>query len=380
LAQKLLFLINSLEGGGAENVMVRLAGHFLASMPDDEIHLGLLDNAPDAHEVPSGLVVHRLNCRGSFLQSIVQTRKLLRTIKPNVVLSFLNRANCAAVLGRRGLDTKCVISERVNTTSHLGSGLKGRVLRRVVASLYPRADSVIAVSQGVSDELMNSYNVGADRVAVIPNPFDVDGLNALSEETPEGTLPKDFFVCVGRLVPNKGGDILLRAFAQHSNADRHIVFLGDGPESGALRNLAQALGIAERVQFMGYVRNPHAIVRHATAFVSASRSEGFPNALVEAMALGKPVAATDCPSGPSEILNETGTGQVLGTERAKWGILSQINDALSLTHALDMLNDAALRKELASKARDRAQAFSTERAMAAYERVLFAGQKGDIAP
>ncbi|MDJ0627697.1 MAG: glycosyltransferase [Rhodobacter sp.] len=367
---RLLLLINSLEGGGAEKVMAYLAGELAKTLNGVDIRLALLDDLPAAYAVDSAVEVVRLDSRGSLLRSISQTRRQIAAWQPDVVLSFLTRANCAAILARRKGHFRCVISERVNTSSHFGNQFRGRLFRRIVSRLYPRADKIVAVSEGVRDEMLANYQVPAARLSVIHNPFDIARLRTEGARKPTIALPDDFFVTAGRLVPNKGHEVLLHAFARHRNRDRALLVLGEGAERPALETLARDLGIADRVQLPGYVENPHAIISRATAYVSASRSEGFPNALVEAMALGCAVAATDCPSGPAEILAERPAGMTDGLETAAWGLLVPMDDAAGLSTAMDYYDDPGNRQRYAKRAGQRSAAFAPAPVVAAYAQAL----------
>ena len=369
MTRKLLLLINSLEGGGAEKVFVSLATH-LASTGDWDLCIATLDKVPDAHPAPPDVTRLRLDCRGSLLRSIWQVGGLISQWRPDVVLSFLTRANCAAVLAKRRSDFRCVISERVHTSSHLGRGPRGGLQRAIVSWLYPSADGVIAVSGGVGDELASSYGVPSSLITVIPNPVFSETLQIRGQEEPKVDLPHDFFVAIGRLVPNKGGEVLLRAFAAHVNTDRALVILGEGPERTRLMALACVLGIEGRVYMQGYVDNPQAFLARATAYVSASRSEGFPNALVEAMSLGRAVVSTDCHSGPAEILAEGPSGRVEGPYQARWGLLVPVDDIMALTSAMDLMDDAALRARYGMLSRQRMQSFAPADIFRRYEGFL----------
>ncbi|ROT97994.1 glycosyltransferase [Histidinibacterium lentulum] len=359
--RRVLLLINSLEGGGAEKVMAQIAAGLTGMLPPGQVRLAMLDDLPAAWPLPEGVDLVRLDCRGSFRRSIRETRRLVAEWRPDVVLSFLTRANCAAILACRRAGATCVVSERVNTTTHLGAGPRGRVLRAVVARLYPRADAVVAVSRGVARELRRAYGVTEARLRVIPNPVETGVLEARAAEAPAIRLPDRFLVSVGRLVPNKGGEILLRAFAA-SGFPGALLMLGDGPERGRLMALARDLGISDRVHLPGYLQNPHAVVARAEAWVSASRSEGFPNAMVEAMALGLPVIATDCRSGPREILAPEGAAEA--------GLLVPVDDVAALSAAIDGLGDADRRRDLSGRARRRVQDFRPDAVIAAYAEVL----------
>jgi N-acetylgalactosamine-N,N'-diacetylbacillosaminyl-diphospho-undecaprenol 4-alpha-N-acetylgalactosaminyltransferase len=233
----------------------------------------------------------------------------------------------------------------------------------VVARLYPRADAVVAVSRGVADDLRDRYGVPEGRLRVIHNPVDIAALRARAAEPPAIPLPDRFFVSVGRLVPNKGGEILLRAFAAQRARGRHLVMLGEGPERGRLSALARTLGIAARVHLPGYLANPHAVVARSEGYLSASRSEGFPNAMVEAMALGRPVIATDCRSGPREILMPDAA-----TREA--GLLVPVDDVGVLAAAMTLLDEEERRNELARRARCRAEDFRPASVVSAYAGLL----------
>ncbi|SFF03331.1 N-acetylgalactosamine-N,N'-diacetylbacillosaminyl-diphospho-undecaprenol 4-alpha-N-acetylgalactosaminyltransferase [Sulfitobacter brevis] len=369
MVRRLLLLINSLEGGGAEKVFVSLAAHF-ARTNRWELCIATLDDVPDCHLAPPDIKRVRFDCRGSLLRSVREVGALISRWQPDVVLSFLTRANCAAVLARGRGDFRCVISERVNTTSHMGNGLRSRLQRALVRWLYPRADTVIAVSEGVGQELQRRYHVPADRITAIPNPVFVDKLQRRGQEKAGIELPPDFFVAVGRLVPNKANEVLLRAFAAHANKDRALIILGEGAERPRLEALAETLGLEGRLHMPGYIDNPQAIVARATAYVSASRSEGFPNALIEAMSLGRPVISTDCHSGPAEILAETATGRVTTAKEVSWGILTPVDDIPALTEAMDMMDMVERRDRYAVLSRDRMQSYAPPDIFKRYEGVL----------
>lgn len=356
---RIAFVINSLEGGGAERVASLLLAEFAGSLREEfgfDIHLVLLDDAPRKYPVPPTVTVHVLDARKSLLRSIFSVRRALRRIDADVCLSFLTRANISLILGcgRR----PCLISERVNTTSHFGgSGLHDRLGKFLVRLLYPRADRVIAVSEGVAEDLALRHGVRRDRLTIIHNPYDLVGiLRAAEEAPPPGVLPDGpFFVSVGRLTRNKNVPLLLDAYAA-SGVPQDLVILGEGEERAALKARADALGLGGRVRFPGFLANPYPVVVRADAFVSASDAEGFPNAAAEAMALGRPVVMTDCPSGPSELLVGRAP-QGAGLVRAQHGLLTPPGDRDALVEAMRALCDPTLRAELGACAMARMRNF-----------------------
>ena len=369
-ALNVTFVINSLEGGGAERVASILLDRFTKPDQSDPIKLRvvLLDDRPMQYPLPGTVEVKTLGANGSLAASVARLVADIRQNRPDVVLSFLNRANFAAVVAKIVSGVPCVISERVNTTSHFsGGGIRNRFARLLVRVLYRRADRVVAVSGGVADELVENYGLGADRVEVLHNPYDLEAIDLAGSAELEVKLPERFIVAVGRLTKNKNFSLLLRAFAE-ARSEMELVVLGDGECRAALEAEAQSLGIAERVQFLGFVANPHAIVRQAEAFVSTSNAEGFPNAAAEAMALGKLTVMTDCPSGPAELLDGSappGSGLTF----AKYGLLTPMNDAASLIEALKVVGTRE-GEAYGALARERMRSFRADEVADRYMAVL----------
>ena len=189
--------------------------------------------------------------------------------------------------------------------------------------------------------------VPAGKTVVIPNP----AAAATAAGRPLGyRLPSPFILGAGRLDPQKGFDRLLAAFASLDRRDIHLVIAGDGAERAELARLARTLGVEDRAHFPGRVANIDAWYRNAACFVLSSRSEGWPNVLVEAMVHGCPVVAFDCDYGPSEII-----------EDSESGLLVPEGDVAALASATGrVLSDRGLREHLANGGRKRAATFSVE--------------------
>lgn len=363
--RRAIFLINSLAGGGAERVMCTLLRYSEPMRAEFRITLALLDQEPAAYAPPAWVEVRQLDGRRSLPRSVAAVGKLYAELKPDVALSFLSRANIANIWNMKGA---CVISERSNTSAHL-PGWRAAPARALVRLGYPRADKVIAVSQGVADDLVQNFGLARERLATIANPIDAVAIAERANEAATIVTENDYLLAAGRLVRSKNFELLVRAYAE-SRLTQRLVILGEGPERENLERLAVELGVAERVSLPGFAANPYPIMARAALFVLSSNDEGFPNALVEAMTLGVPVVATNCASGPSEILAENAREQVDGLTLAQHGVLTPTDDVASMAEALRLMSDPERRREYGQRAAARSRTYSPEAAAEQYWRVL----------
>lgn len=354
--KRIAFVINSLGPGGAERVLVQI----LEMAPRNwDCHLILLDSEDEWRTAPDFVTVHRLDCRRGMIASVVQLRRTLAEIRPQVAVSFLVRANVATVIAARSMSIPCVISERSQLSTHLQNEYRG--LKRIAAKTaprltYPRADRVIAVSNGVRSDLVRRFGVRPGQVQTIYNPYDIEKIRRSALETPEFDLPSRFMVSAGRLVKRKGFDDLLDAYA--GTARRlPLCILGEGAERERLAARIDAMGLRDHVKFLGYARNPFAIVSHAEMFVSPSHCEGFPNAIAEAMVLGVPVVSTDCPSGPAELLDEVESVDFDGVHAGKYGVLVPVGQPTLLADAMRQMSVPSMCRHYSSMSRRRMDNF-----------------------
>ncbi|HEY7798640.1 MAG TPA: glycosyltransferase [Hyphomonadaceae bacterium] len=367
--RRIVFIINSLGPGGAERVMNNLL--HMTPADDWEPHLILLDREREHRTPPDFVQVHRLDCRMSLLPSIRQLRGKLKEIGPDLIVSFLVRANVAAVIAGRGI-APVIISERSQLSTHLAerhTGLKHWAAVAMPRLVYRHADHIIAVSEGVRSDLIRNFDVPAMRVEAIPNPFDLDRITSDGREQPEFPLPPRFMVGVGRLTAAKGAQDLVEAYAL-AKPDVPLCLLGDGPDRQQLEARIAELGLTGHIRLLGYAKNPFAIISRAELFVSGSHCEGFPNAMAEAMALGLPVIATDCPSGPAEILEEVETTGTTSIYEAKNGLLVPVKQPRILAEAMLRMADPERRQHYAFVARRRMEDFRIDTIAARYWRTF----------
>lgn len=364
--KKIVFVINSLAGGGAERVMCTLLAASADELQSYDLRLVLLDREPAAYQPPSWIQVHQLDCRHSLFRSLWQLLKLFRELRPAASLSFLTRANLANIVAGRLLRFPALVSERVNTTTHLSTGQFVTLAKWLVKILYPMASRIIAVSPGVADDLVENFSIPRSKIAVIANPIDVERIraDAAAGMTLQETGP--YVMAMGRLVPNKNFAMLIKAFARAGSGERLVIF-GDGPERARLEAIIADHNLAGRVVLVGFSANPFAALARAALFILPSNAEGFPNSLLEAMTLGVPVISTNCMSGPSEVLADLAREHVgPGVTQAEYGVLVPPDDAESMAAAIALMAEPAKRVAYGEKAARRAEYYSVGRAKNLY--------------
>jgi glycosyltransferase involved in cell wall biosynthesis len=331
---RVLLLIPHLGGGGAERVTELLACNLSADKY--ELHLGLITQSSDsATALPRHITVHGLAAR-RVRSSALPLLRLIRRIRPDVILSGMAHLNFLVLLLRPLFPTGTRVLVRQNGTvsSALSSHQSPAVTRLLYRLLYRRADRVICQSQAMSDDLRACAGTSRHRLAVLPNPLDVESTCSIH---PAGlspwTGPGPHLLAIGRLSHEKGFDLLLEAVAQlkQNFPSIEIAIAGQGPEESALRAQCRALQLESAAHLLGYIDAPGELNPAATLFVSSSRHEGIPNALLESAAAGLPIVALPASGGMVDLLN---------LQPGVWLAREVSTDALtqSLSAALDALS------------------------------------------
>ena len=370
-ALRISLFVPTLDGGGCELVMVRLArgladrGH--------RIDLVLADaTGYQSTEIDADLRVVDLRAgRPRIVTKTVALARYLRTERPDALVTADDVLG-ASVWARRLARAPTTVLIGVHT--HLerqivAAGAGARVRRVLVRQSYPRADRVVAVSDGVAANVAEMVGLAAADVAVVPNPAVPPHLDALAEERPDhpwlqpGGPP--VVLGAGRIARQKDFQTLVRAFARvHAvRPDARLVIIGGDQRSEPdartdLRALIDDLRLADVVDLPGYVQNPYGWMAHAAVFALSSTYEGFGLVLAEAMATGVPLVSTDCLSGPREILDD-----------GRLGALVPVGDdsalGAALLRALSEPGDRAARREAARR-------FTFDACADGYEAVLAA--------
>jgi glycosyltransferase involved in cell wall biosynthesis len=326
----------------------------------------------------------------NVLLRVYKTRKIKRNESLDIVLSFLEGANFVNVLSKV-VDVGTIIS--VRTTLGKKEGFYACILRLLARWVYKRADIIVANSQGVKKDLVERLKLGAERIEVKNNPFNMEKIQKLAKEPLELTGICDFVkptvISVGGLQEAKGHWHLIRAFREIKREveDARLLIVGGGILESYLKKLAEESGYSSDICFLGFQENPFKFVSRSKVFVLPSLREGFPNALVEAMACGKPVIATDCDSGPREILApETSIDyKTTEVEFAEYGVLVppldgrlySINKSLTESESLlanaiiEVIKNQDLQQKYSSLALERAKDFEISKIVDNYTQLFY---------
>jgi glycosyltransferase involved in cell wall biosynthesis len=364
LMKHIAIFLPSFGGGGAEKIGVTLAN----ALADAGLRVDLVVATavgPHASLVSKAVRVIDLRSPRVF-SAILPLARYLRREAPVALLAMMTHANVAAVIAKSLARVKCrlVVSERstISINARQAATVREKLIYRLAATVYPKADAIVAVSREAATDLAEFTGLDPTRVGSIYNPFDLGRIDELSREDPghpwlsPGQPP--VIIAVGRLMPEKDFPTLLRAFADlRRHLKARLLILGEGDLRRELEDQAKQLGLEpEEFQMPGFVSNPYSYLSRASLFVLSSRWEGLPGVLIEALACGVPVVSTECRSGPKEIL-----------EDGRWGQLVPVGDARAL--------GVAMQRALSGRSgfvdgRSRAREFSLEKTVSMYLDVL----------
>lgn len=276
--------------------------------------------------------------------------KYFKTHRPRVFFPMMEKPSLLGIVAGFFAGYRNIVPTLhfdIDAYASLEHGARRKFLRLLIALFYRYAPVIVAVSSGVGQSLQRWVGM-KKKIVTILNGFDLSYLRTRAKEKPEHPWFTDKTVPVvigcGRLVPLKGFDTLIKAFALvRGQMPARLVILGEGPLRSELQAMIEVLGLQDDALLAGYAANPQAWLANSDVFVLSSRSEGFGNVVVEALASGAQVVSTNCPSGPPEIL-----------EQGRWGTLVPVGDAPAMAQAIvqaltrprDSAEDAALQASL----------------------------------
>lgn len=330
----IVFYTRQLHNGGVDRVVFNLAEEFLRRGVRSAIVVDL-DNpfSPFRALIPKGVPYEVLNAR-SPLARLWKLRRYLRRVRPaSVMCTSFGFPNLYAVIVRwiSGFRFRLMLTEHCFPSVDRADPRpwQSRYWFFPLAHLfYPFADSIVAVSKGTAQDLAQVIGIDADRIQCIYNPIVSKTLLNQAREPVEHPWFRDsdipVILAVGRLEAQKDFATLILAFAELRQRKLcRLMILGDGSEREMLTRLADSLGLADDIALPGFTPNPHAYTARAALLVLSSRFESLANVVIEAMAVGTPVIATDCPSGPAEALGH-----------GRYGTLVPVGDPQKLAAAM----------------------------------------------
>jgi glycosyltransferase involved in cell wall biosynthesis len=326
----LIIFLPSLEGGGAERAFVELANQFVKlGVNVDFVCAKLKGQYID--EVNSGIKLVDLSTTNKFIM-LIRLIRYIRKKKPDAILSGLDMPNIITVLACiiSNYADKCFISERTVLSIFYKRfhPIRFIFLKPLFKYFYSNSKLIICNSYSAKVDLINNLGIRESKCHVIHNSVDIEQINILSAETIniiEGRIFNKPFLCaIGSLTTLKDFATLFRAFCiVRKSYLCNLVVLGEGKERRELEKLAVELNIDKFIIMPGFDKNPYRWLFKADVFISSSLLDGCPNALLQALACGTPIVATDCPGGTAEIL-----------ENGKWGRLIKLSDPNAMANAI----------------------------------------------
>lgn len=355
MTKRLLFIVPTFSRGGQERFVSRLSKEFkgfekfLLLFYRDRIDYEFQGKIINLNlPLPSQNLLKIYKKILSLIIRILKVKNIKKEIMPDIALSFGPEADVVNVLSNFFLKKKpkLILSVRIVESVHFEKyPLILRIYYFLIMKLiYRKGDLIIANSEEIKEDLIKNFSVNEEKIKVIYNPYDIENIRELAEESLEEfeDLFKNHRVIIGagRLALQKNFELLIRAFAflEKEFTNLRLVILGEGELLNELKKLSSDLGIENKVHFLGFQKNPFKFFKNAEIFVLSSLYEGFPNVLLEAMVVGLPVIATNCPGAVKEILSlkkelDWKENMVL----ADFGIIVENNNLSGLIKAIKML-------------------------------------------
>lgn len=340
---KIVFVSGPLKCGGSERVM-----SILANSLADEHQISMLTTSSITKPffpLKKSIKVYSLIENIHELKKIrgsLRFRKLICSIKPDIIISFQDRVNLFTLVCCFGLNTPIIISERNHPQHKPISPFLGKIKKY----FYPKASHLVVQTRSIQQWFTHKQYKNKD-ISIIPNPL--EKLVIQDIESPK----RKFIIACGRLVPQKGFIELIEIFADIANnyPDWDLRIIGEGPYRQRIENKIEELKLKNRVFLEGYMTEPHSLLLKGEIFTLTSYYEGFPNVLAEAMACGKAVISYDCPSGPADMIENEVNGLL---------IENQNKDAFKLA-LTELIDNPPLRKRLGNKALSLSKTLSADK-------------------
>ncbi|GAB3058551.1 glycosyltransferase [Virgibacillus ainsalahensis] len=363
--KRILFFIYQMGAGGAARTLLNILNN-LDRTKFTPILVTLNYNGNYEEYLNTDVTFIKLDTK-RLRSAIFPLAKVIRKEKADIVFSTIPNYNTIAILGN--LLSFTPAKNVVREAAYLGGSKKEDLKLRLFGLLYKRASKVVALSKGVKENIVNRYKVKPDKIKVIYNPVDVEGIQRLMENETIAQEHKAIFetdekvvITAGRLVSDKDHETLINAFAKvKQKRNTQLVILGEGELEADLKRQAKELNIEDNVHFLGFQRNPYVYFKHADLFVLSSKREGFGHVLAEALATGTPVISTRARPGAEEVLGAGEFGEMCETGNAA-------ELAEKMDHMLDMSEEE--QDKVIAKGISRANEFHVNTIVKQYEEMF----------
>lgn len=335
--QKVFFIIPTLTQGGAERVIVTLLKFLDKSKFKATIMVVNMNEEVYSEEIPEEVDIIDLNCN-RVRTAIPKIIYNLWRHKPNIVMSTIGHLNLAIAMSRIFMPSgiKFIARETIVVSEKLSRGKFQKLWKLLHQIFYPTFDKIICQSEDMMKDISNI--LGSDKnLVLINNPVDykkIQNLSRLYDQSAEeyyNDRSYTYLVAAGRLIEQKGFEMLIEAVSLSSNPKIRLAILGHGPLEKKLLSLIEQYKLQDQVTLLGYQKNPYIWISRANAFVLSSYYEGFPNVVLEALSCSKPVISTPAPGGAKEIL-ESIEGCYLSKEISAISLMKAITDFTDSKH------------------------------------------------
>ncbi len=335
--KKIMFVMPSLSGGGAERVMLNLVKYIDR---DKFIPIFVLNKKEGKllEYLPSDIEVIDLNINQARY-AIFKIAKKIKEIKPDILFSTLGHLNLLIAIIRPFYSKKIkFISRESNTVSLENKGEKyPRLFDFLYRNFYNNFDLIITQSKYMKDDLIENFGIKKDKMITIYNPVDIKNILEKKDKPLVKPLKKDKInlIAIGRLAPQKGFDVLIDAMA-HLDERFHLYILGEGEDEKELKKQIKTLGLDDKISMLGFQENPYAFINRSDFFILSSRYEGLPNVVLESNACKKPSIAFDMPGGTAEIIVDGKSG-ILVKEFSDLALAEAIKKAVKIDFDEDFI-------------------------------------------
>jgi N-acetylgalactosamine-N,N'-diacetylbacillosaminyl-diphospho-undecaprenol 4-alpha-N-acetylgalactosaminyltransferase len=381
--EKITIFLNSLTSGGAEKVVSVVVNRLVRDGHSVEL---ICIERDDFYKVPvevERVYLSNLKKEDSGLKKLLYLPllafKLKKHIKRNnikLIQSHIYRANFTNIISKLfGSKHKVEVVEVISITFFKKGGLSNKINLFLIKKLYRYADLILFKAQRMKTEFLKNIYYRGENI-VINNPYDIERITLLCDEKIDDFIfdeAKKYIVNIGRLEEQKNQITLIESLTK-MDKNVELIIMGDGSKREELEEYAKRNALSKRVHLLGNRDNPFKYIKKSDVFVLASREEGFPNVLIEAMICGVPVISTDCISGPREILAPKSDIEFQlkdSIEFAENGILYPVDDMNGLVEALDTLfHDSGMRDRYVKKALEKSKEFSVDKIVEKYKGVL----------